>query len=87
MCLYWSFLSHIKRRTNDDRFSSSQWESFFYSSLGVSTPALIGPPQQTTFFLSTLLGIICRLSNRKERGDIEIKDYVDLQKSQTPPSL
>ncbi len=23
------FLSHIKRRTNDDRFSSSQWESFY----------------------------------------------------------
>ena len=23
-----AFLSHIKRRANDDRFSSSQWESF-----------------------------------------------------------
>ena len=29
------FLSHIKRRSNDDRFSSSQWESFFCSNLGV----------------------------------------------------
>ena len=41
-----TFLSHIKRRNNDDRFSASQWESFFYSVLGVSTPVLIGPAQQ-----------------------------------------
>ena len=41
-----TFLSHIKRRTNDDRFSSTQWESFLCSSLGVPTPFLMGPPQQ-----------------------------------------
>ena len=41
-----ALLSHIKCRTNDDRFSSSQWESFFWSSLGVPTPDLIRPPQQ-----------------------------------------
>ena len=41
-----AFLSHIKRRTNDDLFSISQWESFFCSSLGVPTPALLGPAQQ-----------------------------------------
>jgi hypothetical protein len=48
-------------------------------SLGVPTPDLIGPP-----------GIICRrvkLNQRilrfKERGDLEIKDYVVLQKPQT----
>ena len=40
------FLNHIKCRTNDERFSSSQWESFFCSSLGVPTRALIGPAQQ-----------------------------------------
>ena len=48
------FLSHINRRTNDDRFSVSQWDSFFFSNLGVSTPVLIGPPQQTQ--LSSFLG-------------------------------
>ena len=41
-----AFLSHIKRRSNDDRFSASQGESFICSSLGVTTPALLGPPQQ-----------------------------------------
>ena len=40
------FLSHIKCRTNDDFFSVSQWEYFFFSRFGVSTPALIGPDQQ-----------------------------------------
>ena len=40
-----TFLSHIKCRSNDDRFSVSQWESFFYSSLGVPTPDLLGPVQ------------------------------------------
>jgi hypothetical protein len=43
-----SFLRHIKRRTNDDRFHLSLWESWFSSSLGVPMPALIGPPQQCT---------------------------------------
>ncbi len=41
-----SFLSHIKCRTNDDRFPLSLWEVWFCSSLGVTIPALIGPPQQ-----------------------------------------
>ena len=41
-----AFLSHIKRRSNDDRFSASQWEYFICSSLGVPTPALLGPAQQ-----------------------------------------
>jgi hypothetical protein len=43
-----AFLSHIKCRTNDDRFSTSQRESFFSSSLGVITPtllSLLGPSQ------------------------------------------
>jgi hypothetical protein len=39
------FLSHIKRRTNDDRFPLSLWEVLFCSTLGVSIPVLIGPPQ------------------------------------------
>ena len=42
------FLNHIKCRPNDDRFSTSQLESFFCSRLGVSPPALIGPGQQCT---------------------------------------
>ncbi len=37
------FLSHIKRRTNDDRFPLSLWEVWFYSTLGVPIPGLIGP--------------------------------------------
>ena len=41
-----AYLSHIKRRSNDDRFLVSQWESLICSSLGVSTPVLLGPPQQ-----------------------------------------
>ena len=32
-----------------DRFSVSQWESFFWSNLGVSTPTLLEPAQQCTF--------------------------------------
>jgi hypothetical protein len=39
------FLSHIKRRTIDDRFPLSLWEVWFYSTLGVQIPALIGPSQ------------------------------------------
>ena len=57
------FLSHIKCRTNDDRFSDSQWEFFFFSILGVPTPGLIGPPQQC---ICNTLGIICRLVNRRQ---------------------
>jgi hypothetical protein len=39
------FLSHIKRRTNDDRFPLSLWEVWFYSTLGVSIPKVIGHSQ------------------------------------------
>ena len=39
-------LSHIKRRTNDDRFPLSLWETWFCSSLGVPIPTVIRPPQQ-----------------------------------------
>ncbi len=38
-----AYLSHIKRRSNDDRFLVSQWEDLICSNLGVSTPALLGP--------------------------------------------
>jgi hypothetical protein len=41
-----AYLSHIKRRSNDDRFLVSQWETLIFSSLGVTTPALLGPSQQ-----------------------------------------
>ncbi len=40
------FLSHIKRRTNDDRFPLSLWEVGFCSTPGVPIPALIGPSEQ-----------------------------------------
>ncbi len=40
------YLRHIKRRSHDDRFLASQWETLICSSLGVPTPALLGPPQQ-----------------------------------------
>jgi hypothetical protein len=39
------FLSHIKRRTIGDRFPLSLWEVWFYSTLGVPIPTLIGPSQ------------------------------------------
>ena len=42
------FLSHIKRRTNDDRFPLSLWKVLFCSTLGVSIPTLIGPSQWCT---------------------------------------
>ena len=41
-----AFLSHIKRRTIDDRFPLSLWEVWFCPSLGVPIPALTGPLQQ-----------------------------------------
>ena len=116
-----AFLNHIKRRSNDDRFSASQWESFFCSSLGVSTPTLLGPDQfgacnafsydtlgdhlqtcQTksvssqdhdwvVYKMGTLLGSVGHRvkihkitpATGKEGGDIEIKDYVVMQKPQT----
>jgi len=40
------FLSHIKHRTNDDRFPLSLWEVWFCSTLGVPIPDVIGPSQQ-----------------------------------------
>ena len=116
-----AYLSHIKRRSNYDRFSVSQWESLNYSSLGVPTPSLLGPVQQCTcnvfaydplgdhlqtcqtklpvsqvndwvvYKLGTLLGSVghrVKIHNitsetGKERGDLEIKDYVVMQKPQT----
>ncbi len=35
------FLSHIKKRTNSDRFPLSLWEVWFCSTIGVPIPALI----------------------------------------------
>jgi hypothetical protein len=43
-----TYLGHIKRRSHDDRFFVSQWETLIYSNLGVPTPALLGPAQQCT---------------------------------------
>ncbi len=40
------FLSHIKRRTNDDRFPLSLWEVWFCFTLGMPISALIGPSQR-----------------------------------------
>ena len=40
------FLSHIKRRTIGDRFPLSLWEVWFCSTLGVSIPELLRPPQR-----------------------------------------
>jgi hypothetical protein len=42
------YLSHIKRRSNDDRFLASQWEALICSILDLPTPALLGPSQQCT---------------------------------------
>ena len=74
------FLNHIKGR-NNDRFSPSVWESFFYSSLEVPAPTLIGPAQQwacnvfhydtsqvhdwVVYKLSTLLGPCKKPKHRK----------------------
>ena len=43
---YLGYLHHIKCRSHDDRFLVCQWEVLIFSSLGVPTPALLGPPQQ-----------------------------------------
>ena len=40
------FLSHVKRRSNDDRFPLALWEVWFCSQLGVPIPELIGPLRQ-----------------------------------------
>ena len=42
------FLSHIKCRTNDDRFPLSLWEVWFCFTLGVPIPALIRHSQWCT---------------------------------------
>ena len=112
------YVSHIKRRSHDDRFLASQWESLICSSPDVSTPALLGPPQQCScnafaydpfgdhlqtcqtksavsqvhdwvvYKLGALLGSVghrVKIHNitpatGKERGDMETKDYVVMQK-------
>jgi hypothetical protein len=112
------FLSHVKCRSNDDRFPLALWEVWFCSQLGVPIPELIGPLRQcpcNTFqidyfgdHLQTCQGksvatqvhdwvvrrlgviLICvghrvKINNitpatDKERGDVEIRDYVVLQK-------
>ncbi len=78
------FLIHIKCRSNDDRFSVSQWESFICSILDVPTPALLGPVVHdwVVYKLGTLLGSVghrVKILNitsvtDKERGDLEVKD-------------
>ena len=40
------FLSHVKRRTNDDRFPLPLWEVWLSSQLGVPIPELIGTLRQ-----------------------------------------
>jgi hypothetical protein len=99
---YWNplgFLSHIKCRTNDDRFPLSLWETWFCSTLGVSIPALIGSSQwcscnvfqydsfgdhlQTSQGKSVASQVHkITLTTGKERDDLEIKDYVVLEKPQ-----
>ena len=112
------FLSHVKRRSNDDRFPLALWEVWFCSQLGVPIPELIGPLRQCpcNVFQIDYFGdhlqtcqaksaatqvhdlVVHRLgdifssvghrvkvhnimpSSVKERGDVEIRDYVILQK-------
>ncbi len=78
------FLTHIKCRTNDDRFSSSQWESFLFSIL-----RRVKLNQRILRFMTAWLqdGTILssvghRVKTHKERGDLEVKDCVVLQKPQ-----
>ena len=114
------FLSHVKRRTNDDRFPLSLWEVWFCTQLGVTIPDLIGPLRQCPcnafqidcfgdhwqtcqvksaatqvhdsagYKLSGILGSVGHRvkihkitpAQGKERGDLEMRDYVVLQKPQ-----
>ena len=114
------FLSHVKRRTNDDRFPLALWEVWFCTQLGVPIPDLIGPLRQcpcnafqidcfgdhlqtcqvksaatqvhdwSVYKLSGILGSVGHRvkihkitpAQGKERGDMEIRDYVVLQKPQ-----
>jgi hypothetical protein len=84
------FLSHVKRRTNDDRFPLALWEVWFCTQLGVPIPDLIGPLRDWVVY--RLGGILGSVGHRvkihkitpvqgKERGDVEIRDYVVLQKT------
>ncbi len=56
------FLSHVKRRSSDDRFPLSLWEAWFCTQLGVSIPDLIGPLDSVTVMCFRLIvsEIICR---------------------------
>jgi hypothetical protein len=112
------FLSHVKRRTNNDRFPLALWEVWFCTQLGVPIPDLIGPLRQCPcnafqidhfgdhlqtcqaksaatqvhdWVVYRLGGILGSVGHRvkihkitpaqgKERGDVEIRDYVVLQK-------
>ncbi len=112
------FLSHVKRRSNDDRFPLALWEVWFCSHLGVPIPELIGSLRQCPcnafqidyfgvhlqtcqaksaatqvhdWVVRRLGVILSSVGHRvkihnitpatgKERGDVEIRDYVILQK-------
>jgi hypothetical protein len=116
------FLSHVKRRTNDDHFPLALWEVWFCTQLGVPIPDLIGslrqcpcndfqidlfgdhlqtcqvcaPPKSAAkqvhdwvvYRLGVMLGSVGHRvkihkitpAQGKERGDVEIRDYVVLQK-------
>jgi hypothetical protein len=114
------WLSHVKRRTNDDRFPLSLWEVWLCTQLGVPIPDLIGPLRQcpcnafqidcfgdhlqtcqvksaatqvhdwAVYKLSGILGSVGHRvkihkitpAQGKERGDLEIRDYLVLQKPQ-----
>jgi hypothetical protein len=63
------FLSHIKRRTNGDRFPLSVWEVWFCSTLGVPILALIGLLSGALVMRSTMTPseITCRLAKSSLR--------------------
>ncbi len=115
-----AFLSHVKRRSSDDRFPLSLWEVWLCTQLGVPIPDLIGPLRQChcnvfqidcfgdhlqtcqvksaatqvhDWAVYKLSGILGSVGHRvkihkitsvqdKERGDLEVRDYVVLQKPQ-----
>jgi hypothetical protein len=110
------FLSHVKRRTSDDRFPLSLWEVWLCTQLGVPIPDLIGTLRHcpcnvfqidcfgdhlqtcqvksaatevydwAVYKLSGILGSVghrvkihkITSAKGKERGDLEIRDYVVL---------
>ncbi|MCG3769725.1 MAG: hypothetical protein JW384_00855 [Nitrosomonadaceae bacterium] len=114
------FLSHVKRRTSDDRLPLSLWEVWLCTQLGVPIPDLIGHLRQcpcnafqidcfgdhlqtcqvksaatqvhdwAVYKLSGILGSVGHRvkihkitpAQGKERGDLEIRDYVVMQKPQ-----